>query len=541
MASESIADLFATLGLRPDAASFGLAEKLIGGVKTALIGLVAYKGFDFIKDSLSSVIEEGGKLADMAQTIGVSAEALQEVGFAAAQSGGSLDSAASLLKKFSKNVQAAADGSKEARSSLKSVGVDYQAILSGAKPLDGALEDIADRFASMDNGPKKVALAMKLFGRSGADLIPMLNEGSEGIKRMRQEYRDLGGVISEQDTKDLEAFGDATDKMDVAIGGLKKQVAVALLPTLSKLVASLTLWFKTNRQLIAQKMTTVLKVLIAALTYVAKGFGILIKLAEFLAPHWQLLLVLAGSLALAMALLGASSIGAALASAAAWIAAAIPVIAYAAIIAGIVLLVEDLWAAFNGGDSVMKDLYNSAVGWIGEKLGKVLKKAKEAVDEFLNGKKSNLSKGYTPGAKDLWESRNYKGGIKAYVRDKHSRLLSEQIWAKGQEEDSKTKASMSPEQWQQYNIERLANLDAMIAGSRASLQKFADDPERWKNMGSVREQLAFQEKLRANVQSQLTINVTVPPGTDGQGVADAVQERQQNWWNATLRDAMGGK
>lgn len=537
----SIADFFASLGLRPDKASFALADKLISGVKTALVGLVAYKGMNFVKDSISSVVEEGGKLADMSQTIGVSAEVLQEVGYAAQLSGGSLDSAAGLLKKFSKNVQSAADGSKEARKSLKEVGVNYKDILSGSVPLDSALESIADRFAKMPNGPKKVAMAMKLFGRSGADLIPLLNEGSEGIKRMRQEYRDLGGVIAEQDTKDLEAFGDATDKLDVAVGGLKKQIAVALLPVLSKVVADLTEWFKVNRKLIASRLTMMLKALITALVYLGKGFGVLVKFAEWLAPHWKLLTVIAGSLAIAMVLLGTSGVGAALASAAAWIAAAIPVIAYAAIIAAIILLVEDLWAAFNGGDSVMKDLYNSGVKWIGDKLATVIKKARAAIDEFLYGKKDNLSKGYTPGASDLWNSFKGKGTVQDYVNKRHAEELSKDIWSHSVKMDEDTRASMSPQEWQAYNVERLQRLDTMIAGAKQSFKEHAANPDQWNMMGGDKERLQYMEKLRTRIQGQVSITVNVPPGTDAQGVANAVQQQQDNWWNGVLRDTMGGK
>lgn len=524
--SNEIADLFAKLGLRPDAASFALGEKLINGVKTALVGLIAYKGLDYIKGSIESVVEEGGKLSDMAQTIGVSAETLQEVGYAAKLSGGSLDSAASLLKKFSKNVQAAGDGNKTARKSLKEVGVDFRDILSGAEPLDGALESIADRFREMPNGPKKVALAMKLFGRSGADLIPLLNEGGDGIKKMRQEYVDLGGELDNKTTGDLEAFGDAQDKLSTAAGGLRKQIVVALLPTLSKLVSRLIEWIKENRKLIAARIAVVLKAIIWAVEKLAQGFGILIQLAEFLAPHWQLLLVLAGSLAIAMGFLSAESIIAAIASAAAWIAAAIPLIAMGAVIAVVALAIEDLWTWINGGDSVLKDLWESFSAWIGDGISNIVK----TTVDFITG----AFQGFFD-----WIERKLE-----WVSNKAHELWDWVTNADGTQEAESDKfmAEHTPEGMLVSGISNLVGR-AGDAASSPTGQAALDAVRNFTSFGQYAPQqaagaLASSTGNPVHVKSDIVVNV--PPGTDAAGVADALRARLDPWWDEKVREFHGG-
>ncbi len=47
--------------------------------------------------------------------------------------------------------------------------------------------DLADRFSRMEDGSTKTALAIQIFGESGADLIPLLNAGADGLARMADE------------------------------------------------------------------------------------------------------------------------------------------------------------------------------------------------------------------------------------------------------------------------------------------------------------------------------------------------------------------
>ena len=66
------------------------------------------------------------------------------------------------------------------------------------------MKKIADKFAVMKDGSEKTALALDLFGRAGAKLIPMLNEGSAGISELQEEARALGIVLGKEDLKAAE-------------------------------------------------------------------------------------------------------------------------------------------------------------------------------------------------------------------------------------------------------------------------------------------------------------------------------------------------
>src|SRR5690606_26345258 len=94
------------------------------------------------------------------------------------------------------------------------------------------LPEIADRFKALDNQTTETALAMQLFGRSGADLLEFLNRGSDGIAELEDELASLGGVISNDTAAAAAEFKDELDRLKIMGQGLGLQIAQKLLPTL---------------------------------------------------------------------------------------------------------------------------------------------------------------------------------------------------------------------------------------------------------------------------------------------------------------------
>lgn len=102
----------------------------------------------------------------------------------------------------------------------------------------GLLETVlstADQFASMPDGIAKVNAAVRLFGKSGQDLIPLLNQGSAAIRGQMQEAEQLGLVIGKNFARNADAFGDNLERLRRAAQGLWLRVAENLLPALVEL------------------------------------------------------------------------------------------------------------------------------------------------------------------------------------------------------------------------------------------------------------------------------------------------------------------
>lgn len=89
------------------------------------------------------------------------------------------------------------------------------------------LLDTADKFKEMPQGPEKTALALELFGRQGAGLIKILDQGSKGIEDMGKKAEELGLTLTESNVgaisdyvKSQKDLADSTNSIKIAVGTL---------------------------------------------------------------------------------------------------------------------------------------------------------------------------------------------------------------------------------------------------------------------------------------------------------------------------------
>jgi lambda family phage tail tape measure protein len=94
---------------------------------------------------------------------------------------------------------------------------------------------IAERFGNLEDGAEKTALAIAIFGRSGAQLIPFLNEGRAGIERLKKEAEELNVVVGTEASKASAQFNDNLTRIQAVGRGLFIQIAESWLPTLNNL------------------------------------------------------------------------------------------------------------------------------------------------------------------------------------------------------------------------------------------------------------------------------------------------------------------
>ena len=363
-----VRELFAKLGLSVDAASFAVADHMLGAVKSGLGLLVsgAVKAGEGLAEIVTKTVETAGALNDTSIALGVTTDAIQELGYAAKLNGSSVEGMSDGIRKLSINMAAAASGSEEAAQTFRKLGVQ---ITEGGKlrTADAVIGDIAEKFKAMPDGARKVAAAVSLFGKSGASLIPTLTLGRDKLEETRQEARDLGIILDKNVIPAADDLGDSWDKIKLAADGLRYAIAGPLLASLNESAESTLAWIKANRGLIAQRMRSVLMGLSEAIKAIASGLALLWRGLNFVIARWKLFAALIlGSLAaivlgnaaavISFVSLGASAIGAAIAAAAAWAAAAAPFVALAAVITFVLLALEDLWVFLHGGKSLIGDV-----------------------------------------------------------------------------------------------------------------------------------------------------------------------------------------
>jgi hypothetical protein len=72
---------------------------------------------------------------------------------------------------------------------------------------------VAEKFSRMQDSTTKTALAIQIFGKGGAALIPFLNEGKEGLERLRQVSDDLGLTWQQKDITAAKEFAKASNSL----------------------------------------------------------------------------------------------------------------------------------------------------------------------------------------------------------------------------------------------------------------------------------------------------------------------------------------
>ena len=194
---------------------------------TAIVGLTA------------NAINFAENVNDIRKKVGLSAETISAWGYAAQQSGSDIESLSSALPKFAKNIADAADSGSEIGRLFKTLGVDVKDSTGTLRGIEDILPEVADRFASLEDGTTKTALAMQLFGKSGAELIQFLNNGSDGLDDLTERARRLGVVVGDDTAQAADDFKDKLSDLKAISLGFGLDLAQRLLPALNDTVDKL--------------------------------------------------------------------------------------------------------------------------------------------------------------------------------------------------------------------------------------------------------------------------------------------------------------
>lgn len=186
--------------------------------------------------ALKGAIDAADKLDEMSAKLGISTEKLSAWGYAAKLSGTDLDGLGRAIPKLSKTLADAADASSSAGKLFKGLGIDVKDAQGNLRDVEDVLPEIADRFKSLNNDTLETALAMQVFGKSGAELLEFLNRGSEGLTDFENRARRLGILIDGDTAAAAAKFKDELENLKAASSGLFTQIAAQLLPTLTETV-----------------------------------------------------------------------------------------------------------------------------------------------------------------------------------------------------------------------------------------------------------------------------------------------------------------
>ncbi len=177
---------------------------------------------------IKEAIDTADQMANMSARTGIATESLSKLAYAANQSDVSNETLQKSLKFLNTNLYDVAQGNETAIEKFKEFGVEVKNADGTVKNAEQALLATAEAYTKLENDAAKTALATEIFGRAGQELMPLLAEGSKGIKEMTDEAKKLGLEVNSTTAAAAERFNDNLDKMK----GFTSGVAMAMLDDL---------------------------------------------------------------------------------------------------------------------------------------------------------------------------------------------------------------------------------------------------------------------------------------------------------------------
>ena len=268
-----------------------------------------------------STADLGDEAAKTAAALGMHSEELQELQYAAQRSGVETSTLDSSLQRMIRRTSEAAQGSGEAADAIAELGLSAHE-LTQMGPQE-QVHKLADAFQDVENHSDRARLAHDIFGRSGMDLVNMLQHGSKGLEDMGEQAHRVGYVLSGQAAKDSEEFTDALGDVQANLRGVRNILGAELMPIVTRVMEQFSEYVIKNRdrveefaQVFAQRVKEALPIIrdmAEGVWRVAQVLGNLIRtVADAVGGFDRLAMIVAGlftaKLIIAVAALGKSLI-----------------------------------------------------------------------------------------------------------------------------------------------------------------------------------------------------------------------------------------
>ncbi|MBS7546250.1 phage tail tape measure protein [Ancylobacter oerskovii] len=232
-------------------AAVGSLAALAAVSAAAYFGTVATAAYTAAK----SFATTGAEASDMAVRLGTSVVALQEWRYAASASGTTsavLDRGLGQLQKTMADVSRGK--AKDAAALFRKLGVSVKDAKGHIKPLETILPQLAQAFEKNKDPAMRARMALALFGESGAQLVPMLSDGRQGLEELAAKARQLGIIIPEGDVKRAKSLKDSLEELSIAGQGLGISIGSKLQPVLEPMIQDFTKWLEVNRDWVGLKL-----------------------------------------------------------------------------------------------------------------------------------------------------------------------------------------------------------------------------------------------------------------------------------------------
>jgi hypothetical protein len=237
------------------------AGAVVGGVAAAMV------------TNFASV---GDEIAKTSKKVGVTTDQLQRMRFAAGRSGASSEALSVAVKTLNRQMlDVAKTGKGPLADGLQEIGLRAEHL--NGLDTEQRFSMIADALRKVDDPARKSAIAMKIFGEQGTQLIPMLDEGSAGLARLYRTAEQQPDFLKPKQLSDAEKLNDALGDLRASVKGAGLQIASSLAPVVGEMAEDFAGWIRENDKLIKQDLPALFSGMATALGSVGEGLGTAIE------------------------------------------------------------------------------------------------------------------------------------------------------------------------------------------------------------------------------------------------------------------------
>ena len=191
----------------------------------AALGVAAVGAFKIINDQVEAI----ASFQQLSEKIGDTAENLASLKKASDVSGVSMDSIAAASVKLTAALSKTDEEGQGAAKAIKALGLDFNDFKK-LSPVD-QIDTLAKSFNKFEDGANKTATAVALFGKSGAEVIPFLNDLAEGSERQI--------TLTQDQIKAADDFSKSIARLGSDFQTWKSQLSAEVIPTMGEVLTQL--------------------------------------------------------------------------------------------------------------------------------------------------------------------------------------------------------------------------------------------------------------------------------------------------------------
>jgi hypothetical protein len=209
------------------AVGLGLATAAVGAVTGAIVtGVNAYEAY-------------GKQLLDMTRLTGLTA---QQASLLAGQwklTGVDASSGETALRRLAKTMDTAQQGGKAAEKTFSRLGISLKDSGGHMLGVNDVLDQVRLKMSELKSPTERTALAMTLFGRGGATMVPWLTQSPKAIGEMNAKIRDMGLVVNGSGVESFKKLHEQQLLVSEEFNAVKIRIGAAVMPIIADVMPKL--------------------------------------------------------------------------------------------------------------------------------------------------------------------------------------------------------------------------------------------------------------------------------------------------------------